>query len=1149
MKPIYKLVGFLPYILIVFLNATVDLGHKITLQNTIFKAYDGTELIIYTAVINALILLPFIFLFSPAGFLSDKYFKTKVIQVASFIAIIITSLITVSYYQGWFEVAFALTLVLAAQSAIYSPAKYGLIKEMFGVKYIASANGITQAVTIVSILLGALVYSYFFEALLNNQSINPDTILTLVAPIGFILIGSSIIEFLLSLKLPETTSINSAPQKQFSIKKYLTLAYFKHDRRIVKSNHTIWYSIVGLSIFWAISQVVVAVFGEFLKSSIGITNAVTAQAMLAVGGLGIVFGSLISARVSKRYIETGLIPIGAIGVAITLSTIPSMGDLRSIGLVFFAYGLFAGLMIVPLNAMIQFSAPNAQLGKILAGNNFYQNVAMFSALMLTAYVSYLGFDSSYVLNIAAVVAAFGAVFTLYKLPQSLARYFVKFVLSFKYSVEVDGLENIPNDKGVLLLGNHISYLDWAVLQVAYPGQIRFVMEKSIYKKWYWKWFLDLFKVIPISKAGSKNALAQISKALNDGHTVALFPEGYLSRNGQINPFLKGFELAIANTENTVIVPFYLHGLWETRFSLASNKVQNEMGRISVRFGEVLDANTKAQALESKVLDLSLDTWDNNINAFKSISHTWLERIKREKNFFVADSTGTHLNNHKFLAGTLMMRTWLKKKLNNQPNIGLILPSSVAGAMANMAILTLGKTLVNLNYTTGNAPLMMAIDKADINSIITSKKFIAKLTQKGFDLSQVLEGKNIIYLEDIKPYAHKLRALSYYLRVRLYPLWLLELLFICKQNINDTAVILFSSGSEGSPKGIMLSHKNIIGNIKQIKQMLNPTRSDVLVGTLPIFHSFGLTVCTLMPQLEGLPVIYHPDPTDGYGIGKLVVKHQGTILFATATFLRLYGRNKKCQPLMFSSVNKVIAGAEKLPSDVRQLFKQKFGLDIFEGYGATETAPGASCNVPDQLIPDYWKLQLGNQVGTIGRALSGTKIIITDPNTFEELPIGEEGMILIAGVQIMQSYLKDTDKTNQALKTIDNHRYYVTGDKGRIDKSGFITIVDRYSRFAKIAGEMVSLGAVEALIQGIISDDIDICATSVADSKKGEKVVLLYQGDINKAEFKKQLIDAKINPLSIPSEYLQVKELPKLGTGKADFNGAKALAQQVLNQPD
>jgi acyl-[acyl-carrier-protein]-phospholipid O-acyltransferase/long-chain-fatty-acid--[acyl-carrier-protein] ligase len=1145
MKPLYKLAGFVPYMLIVFLNATVDLGHKIILQNTIFKSYDGSELIIYTAIINALILLPFIFLFSPSGFLSDRYSKNKIIKVASFIAIIITSLITFSYYQGWFEVAFMLTLVLAAQSAIYSPAKYGMIKELFGVKYIASANGATQAITITSILLGALFFSVLFEGMLVQSSTDPDTILTYIAPLGFILILFSIFEFLLSLKLPTTREDN--PAISFSLAKYFKLEYFRHNTLLAKRDTAIWSSIIGLSIFWALGQTMLAVIPEFLKSSLGVTDVVKAQGTLSLGGLGIVMGSLFAARMSKRYIETGLIPIGSLGVAIALFFIPQMTSLQSIAIAFFIYGFCAGLFIVPLSSLIQFSAPNFRLGKILAANNFYQNLTMLLALIITAYLSYIGFNSGHIITVASVVAGLGALYTLYRLPQSLVRYVFKFFFSFKHNIDVFGLDNIPNNKGVLLLGNHVSYLDWAVLQIAYPKQIRFVMEKSIYKRWYIKWFLDFFDVIPISKGGSKDALALIGKALDEGATVALFPEGYLSRNGQINNFLKGYEIAVKGIKNAMIVPFYLHGVWENKLSHASDKLKQDHAKISVSFGEALVIDTHANEIRDKVVALSVESWEQDIVEYPSIPRYWFEKIKQEKNFFIADSTGVNLNNSRFLAAVLMIRTWLKRLIGQNKCIGVILPSSVAGSMTNMALFTLSKVVVNLNYTTGLNPLQAAVDKADIQTVITSRKFIKKLASKGFELDDVLSTCNIVYLEDMKPFAHKARAMSYYLRALLFPVWLLKFLFTTKQNINDTVVILFSSGSEGNPKGIELSHKNLIGNIKQAKSMLNPTKDDVLIGTLPTFHSFGLTICTLLPQLEGLSVVYHPDPTDGYGVGKLVASYQGTILLGTATFLRLYARNKKCQPLMFRTIRQVIAGAERLPSDVRNAFKQKFGLDIYEGYGATETAPVASANVPDQLIPDYWKLQVGQKNGTIGKALLGTKIIITDPQSYEELPVGEEGMILITGVQVMNGYLKDSDKTDEVIVIINDRRWYVTGDKGKIDEDGFITIVDRYSRFAKIGGEMVSLGSVEAQIQDCIEPMVEICATSVKDTKKGEKIVLLYSGDIDSDELKKLLLKSKINPLYLPSNYLQIDTLPKLGTGKADFNGAKKMAKEILEK--
>ncbi|HIC78624.1 MAG TPA: MFS transporter, partial [Sulfurovum sp.] len=290
MKSLFKIGGFTPYILIIFLNAMTDLGHKIVLQNTIFKAYDGTELIVLTAIVNALILLPFIFLFSPSGFLSDKYPKVQIIRYASLAAIVITSLILVAYINGWFWFAFAMTFVLAAQSAIYSPAKYGLIKEMVGNDKLTEANALIQSITIISILLGAVVYSIFFESLLPDRTIDKGEILQYIYPIGFALIGASVIEFLLSLRLIKTIEIKKG--MHFKPKKYANLTYLRGNIRMLRKNRTVWLSIIGLAIFWGISQVVVAIFGEYLKLNMGVTNTVVAQGLLSIVGLGIISGSI-----------------------------------------------------------------------------------------------------------------------------------------------------------------------------------------------------------------------------------------------------------------------------------------------------------------------------------------------------------------------------------------------------------------------------------------------------------------------------------------------------------------------------------------------------------------------------------------------------------------------------------------------------------------------------------------------------------------------------------------------------------------------------------------------------------------------------------------------------------------------------------------
>ena len=1144
MKSLFKIAGFTPYIFIILLNTVVDLGHKITLQNTVFKSFDGAELIILTAVINALILLPFIFLFSPSGFLSDKYPKPKIIKIASFVAIVITSLILISYSLGLFWVSFGLTFILAMQSAIYSPAKYGLIKEMVGNEKLTQANAIVQSVTVVAILLGAILFSVVFENLLLAGVTNTGEILTYMVPIGFILIAFSIVEFVLALRLKENTSIKE--DSKFTLKEYGNGTYLKDNMKTLRSNKDVWLSIVGLSILWGMSQVIIAVFGPFLKETMGVTNTIIPQGLLALSGLGIVMGSLLSGKASKNYIELGTIPLGAAGVAATLFILPELENLYFLGADLFMFGFFAGLFIVPLNAVIQFETKKENLGKVLAGNNFIQNIVMFSFLVVTSLFAYFQVSSEVLMYIVAVVAIGGSIFTMLTIPQSLVRYFIKVVIGFKFKLDVNGLENIEEGKGILLLGNHISFLDWAILQMAYPRQISFVMEKSYYEKWYLKPFLKFFHAIPISSRGSKGALKLVTEELNKGRTVALFPEGVISRNGHLAEFQRGFEIAAKDAENTIIVPFYLRGLWESDFSRASNKMKNRNEKnLTVSFGKALPVESTAVEVKKAVFDLSISSWEIYANSLPSIQKSWIYRAKEVGNrLSVADSTGVELTGNKFITGTLMIASNLKKKLGKDQNIGLLLPTSAGGSMGNMAVLTLGKTVVNINYSSGNSSIEHALKIAGINKIITSKQFLAKLKAKGFDLTEVLENSDLIYLEDVKEEMSNLKKLGMLMMVKLFSASMLSSIFIKDVKNTDTAAILFSSGSEGTPKGIELSHKNILGNIKQTLTVMNPQEEDVILGTLPIFHSFGLTITTILPLVEGVAVVCHPDPTDGFNIGKIAFKYDATILLGTATFFRLYVRNRKLNPLMFEKLRLVVAGAERLPKEIAAEFKNKFGVDIFEGYGATETTPVATININDALAPDNWKVQKGNKQGTVGLPVPGSNIRIVDPVSFETLPVKEEGMVLIGGTQIMKGYLGDEEKTKEVIKEIDGIRWYVTGDKGRIDEDGFLTLVDRYSRFAKIGGEMVSLGLVEAEIGKLIDSDDEIMATAIPDAKKGEKVILLMSGNIEIDQLKESIKKSGLNPMFQPSEYYKMDELPKLGTGKADFKGAKKLAQEL-----
>jgi acyl-[acyl-carrier-protein]-phospholipid O-acyltransferase/long-chain-fatty-acid--[acyl-carrier-protein] ligase len=301
------------------------------------------------------------------------------------------------------------------------------------------------------------------------------------------------------------------------------------------------------------------------------------------------------------------------------------------------------------------------------------------------------------------------------------------------------------------------------------------------------------------------------------------------------------------------------------------------------------------------------------------------------------------------------------------------------------------------------------------------------------------------------------------------------------------------------------------------------------------------------MIEGFPCVCQPDPTNAAAIGKLVARHRATLLCATSTFLRLYTRDRKLVPLMFKSLRLVVSGAERLAPEVRAAFKAKFGLDVHEGYGTTETTPVASVNIPDVLVPEYWFVQQGSREGTVGLPLPGSTFRIVDPVTLAELPPGEAGLILIGGTQIMKGYLDDEERTADAIVEQDGIRWYKSGDKGRLDEDGFLTILDRYSRFAKIGGEMVGLGAVEEAAAGAIADEAAECAaTAVVDEKKGEKIVLLVTGLPDTSGLRQKLIDAGVNPLMLPAEILPVESIPKLGSGKTDFSAVKKLALAMMN---
>ena len=536
--------------------------------------------------------------------------------------------------------------------------------------------------------------------------------------------------------------------------------------------------------------------------------------------------------------------------------------------------------------------------------------------------------------------------------------------------------------------------------------------------------------------------------------------------------------------------------------------------------------------------MSFAEWQVYPSKLDPIHVAWLKSAKKSKTAFaVADIEGVEISHKKFLTGVLLFSEKIEAYSPEQ-NVGLLLPSSGGGAIASIAILSLGKTLVNLNFTAGKKALSSAAKQAEVKHIYTSRKFLDKMSERGMNLESYFPESKLLMLEDIKEEISTLSRISTLLKAIILPVSMIQKSYFKDVSMNDTAAILFSSGSEGSPKGVELSHSNIAANAKQAAIELGAVESDVIMSTLPTFHAFGFAITTLMPLSEGIPIVCHADPKDVSTIASGIQKYSGTILVGTPTFLRMYTISKKVTPESIQSLRLVVAGAEKLRSEVRDGFEAKFKMSVYEGYGTTETSPGASVNLPDIQSP----FKLRNRPGTVGKAFSGTEFRIVDPDSLDPIPTGQDGLILIGGPQIMKGYLKMPEKTAEVIELIDGYRWYRTGDKGHLDEDGFLTIVDRYSRFAKIGGEMISLTTVEEEILEVCNDkDLEIAATCLPDQRKGEKIVLLATNNLDKNQLKKLLSDAKVNPLYYPAQVLMVEEIPKLGSGKTDFGATKKIA--------
>ena len=1080
-----------------------------------------------TPLSTFLFTVPFVLFPGYAGTLGDRFSKRTVAIATKYWELLVMMVGLAAFVLREPLLIWAMLFMMAMQSTFFSPAKYGILPETLPEERLSWANGILNMTTFVAIILGTAVAGILLERL------QEQVYLTSVPLIVLSLLG-------LATAHGMARAPAADPARRVSVNPWSGLG---RCLKVYWQDRPLYMTLLGVTYFWFAGLVIqqnVVEFGKTMEYSHTVNSLL--QVSLA---LGIGLGSFAAGLVSRRKIEVGLVPLGAVGLTVCcgLLAIPGLSSRACCGLLF-VLGFSGGFYYVPLIALLQQRSPDNMKGGMIAASNFVNFGGMLVAAGLFLFLfSEGGLSTQTIFLIMAGITFAVSIYIFTILPLALLRFVMWALVNTLYRMRVVGAKNVPERGGALLIANHTSFVDALVLTASIDRPIRFLMSEEIYNNRWIRPIAKMAQAIPISTMSSPKdmirSLRTATEAIGQGDLVCIFAEGQISRTGQMLPFRKGFE-HIMKRVDAPMIPCHLDRLWGSIFSYSDGKFFWKCPMqlpfpVTVSYGQPMPNDTPAAAVRTAIQQLGSDAYMLRKDSTPLLHRHFIKRARRHpKALAMADMRVPQMSYFKAYIASIIFARKLHALLGKEEMVGLLVPQSVGAALSNIALQIMGRAPVNLNYTASPEALQSSVDQCGIRHVLTSKAFLEK-----FPVDVPGEA---IYLEDVKQSVRsKDRILAMLLAV-FCPVGLLERSLGApkRRTPDDLATVIFSSGSEGAPKGVMLTHFNIASNMTAPLEVFPHERTDGIMGILPFFHSFGFTGTLWMPLSRGMFVVFHPSPLEAKAIGQLMHKYGPRFLIGTPTFLQNFIR--KCLPEELSSADYVIAGAEKLPDRIREAFKARFGVEPLEGYGATECAPIVSVNVPDFRAPGYY--QIGTKHGTIGHPIPGVCVRVLDQDTGELILDGRPGLLQVRGPNIMRGYLAMPDKTAEVLQD----GWYSTGDIGAVDEDGFIRITDRVSRFSKIGGEMVPHGKVEEDMHEMLGlTERAISVTGVPDERKGERLIVLHTLDSDQVETLLKKLDASSMPrLWIPraSAFYEVEEIPILGTGKVDLKRLKMMAAEL-----
>jgi acyl-[acyl-carrier-protein]-phospholipid O-acyltransferase/long-chain-fatty-acid--[acyl-carrier-protein] ligase len=1082
----------------------------------------------------SLLILPFFLFSSLAGQLADRYAKSTLIKIAKAAELAIMLVAAYFFYHGQIIPLMIALFCMGSQSAFFGPLKYGLLPEILNEKELLAGNGLVSGASFLAITLGAIGGSYL--AGLAGSPAGTGRILSLILPLT--LVGASAFGLIFALNQPPSLK----GDKNLKIDPKLwrsTYAIIKS----VRSRFGIWGPILAISWFWAMGSVVLTQLPVLASSTMGATPAVNAF-LVTMFSIGVALGSILAQSLNQGRLSANLVPLSAVGLTIFMAGLASSAarlpfvenNSVTLGVFFSAWpyirlaifcflvSVAGGLFVVPLNALIQHRAGAEERARVIAANNIVNSLFIVLGSVLVMALVKLGASLPQIFMIVALSALVVAILSFKILPQAPLVSLIGAFIQIIYRPKIIGVDYLDNDERVILIPNHISFLDVALLTAFVPRPLTFAIDANWAKVWWIKIITRFFSTIPINPAAPMS-LRELIKAVQSERTLVIFPEGRITTTGSIMKIHDGPGLIAVKSE-AAVVPIIFEGLEYTRFGRFRNLTLNKPRRVPIsmtvfpprKLDPVAKPKESRQNYRRRLTEeiyeiLAQARFQARFNAPDSPQNLWLALLEAAKKFgssrlIIEDFNRKPLSYAGLIRRSRVLGRFLAAKTQPGEKVGVLLPNTNALAVVLFGLWAGGRIPVVLNYSQGSGHLKSAQKTAEIKTIITSANFL-KVAGQNWGLEDL--NINVIKLEDLQlTFKDKIKGLF----------WLGS-----PAKAQTPAVLVFTSGTEGQPKGVALSHQNLMANILQAISIVEVNIDDIMFNAMPGFHAFGLNVGLILPILAGLRVFVYVNPLHIKVIPELIYDTRATIIIGSDSFADIWARN--AHPYDFRRVRFALLGAEKVQTRTLERYFYHLNLRLYEGYGVTEGSPVIAINTPMRV-----------RDGSVGHLLPGLEYKL------EPVPGLTACRLLIKGPNIMMGYMRP-EKPGYIEPLKDG--WHDTGDLVEIDPEGFVWIKGRCKRFAKISGEMVSLALIEEIASKVWPETKSV-VLSRHDELKGERLILITTDPAPDLSLLRQAIKAQgLTDLSVPKMFLTVPEIPFTPLGKPNLPLLDQTVEELLKK--